>query len=62
MVAHRQSTLADFDKIFVLEAGRIIECGSPEALLLRKGAFWDLVQESGEKVVIEKIHDRHDRE
>ena len=55
VIAHRLSTLVDFDKIFVLEAGRVVEYGSPEALLLRKGAFWDLVQESGERETLEKM-------
>ncbi len=54
VIAHRLSTLADFDKIFILDAGKVVEHGSPRDLLLRKGAFWDLVQESGEKKGLEE--------
>jgi ATP-binding cassette, subfamily B, bacterial len=41
--AHRLSTVADFDRIIVLRDGRIIEDGSPEALLARRGAYHALV-------------------
>ena len=39
MVAHRLSTIRRVDKIVVIEAGRVTECGSPEELLARGGYF-----------------------
>lgn len=33
MIAHRLSTLLDFDKIAVLEKGSLVEVGAPAALL-----------------------------
>ena len=38
-IAHRLSTLDAFDRIVVLDRGRIIEDGSPTELLRRKGAY-----------------------
>jgi ABC-type multidrug transport system fused ATPase/permease subunit len=38
-IAHRLSTLNSFDRIVVLEHGRIIEDGSPSELLRRKGVY-----------------------
>ncbi len=38
-IAHRLSTLDSFDRIVVLDRGRIIEDGSPTELLRRKGAY-----------------------
>jgi ATP-binding cassette subfamily B protein len=38
-VAHRLSTLVNFDRIVLMEHGRIIEDGCPEALLEAGGAF-----------------------
>lgn len=38
-VAHRLSTLADFDRVLVLQDGRIVEDGPPGELLRRGGAF-----------------------
>ncbi|MGR6329548.1 ABC transporter ATP-binding protein [Sphingomonas sp. XXL09] len=39
-VAHRLSTIAGFDRVLVVEAGRIVEDGPPQALLARPdGAF-----------------------
>jgi ATP-binding cassette subfamily B protein len=38
-IAHRLSTLNSFDRIVVLEHGRIIEDGSPSELLSRKGVY-----------------------
>lgn len=46
-VAHRLSTLKNMDRIIVLDKGKIIEDGSPEELLKKKGAFakfWKLQQ------------------
>jgi ATP-binding cassette subfamily B protein len=43
-IAHRLSTLRNFDRIVVLEAGRIIEDGPPQALLRRKGVYRDLMR------------------
>lgn len=44
-VAHRLSTIASFDRVIVLDDGRVIEDGAPQALLGRNGVFrrlWDL--------------------
>jgi ATP-binding cassette subfamily C (CFTR/MRP) protein 1 len=38
-VAHRLDTILDFDRIVVLDRGRIIEDGSPSELLTRDSAF-----------------------
>ncbi len=39
LIAHRAATLMDADSIIVLEDGRIVESGSPRALLAQGGAF-----------------------
>ncbi len=41
-VAHRLDTILDSDRIIVLDQGTVVESGSPEDLLARKGAFWEL--------------------
>lgn len=41
-VAHRLDTIMDSDRIFVLDKGMLVESGSPEELLTKKGAFWEL--------------------
>ena len=44
MIAHRLSTLRNANKIVVVDKGEIIECGSPEELLAKKGKYYKLVQ------------------
>jgi ATP-binding cassette subfamily B protein len=44
-VAHRLSTLRDFDRIVVMAGGRIIEQGSPEDLSSRSGPYRDLLEQ-----------------
>ncbi|REK71603.1 ABC transporter ATP-binding protein [Paenibacillus paeoniae] len=46
-VAHRISTIQDFDKIVVVENGEIAEVGTYDSLLERNGAFYQLLM--GEK-------------
>ncbi|KAG9195847.1 hypothetical protein G6011_00968 [Alternaria panax] len=47
VIAHRISTIMDFDKVIVLDSGVIVESGSPEYLLrLPGGYFRGLVEDS----------------
>jgi ATP-binding cassette subfamily B protein len=43
-VAHRLSTLRDFDRIVVLENGRIVDHGKPDELAHRTGPYLDLLR------------------
>ena len=42
IIAHRLSTLANVDKIVVLQEGRIVESGSHKDLLAARGLFYEL--------------------
>ena len=45
MIAHRLSTVANADHIFVLRDGTLAESGSAEELLARDGLFRSMWQE-----------------
>ena len=44
MIAHRLSTLSKANKIVVVDNGNIIECGTPQELMERKGKYYRLVE------------------
>jgi ABC-type multidrug transport system fused ATPase/permease subunit len=44
LVSHRLSTVADCDMIFVMDAGRIIERGTHDELVARRGAYYDMAR------------------
>ena len=47
-VAHRLETIVDFDLVVVMEAGRIVECGPPAALLeAPAGGFREMWERRG---------------
>jgi ABC-type multidrug transport system fused ATPase/permease subunit len=46
-ISHRLSTIADFDKVLVMEHGKAAEFGTPADLLANAGGpFWHLVRDS----------------
>jgi len=52
-VAHRLSTLQGFDRIVVMDQGRIIDDGTPEELARRPGPYRDLLrQQQGKEAVL----------
>ena len=42
VIAHRLSTIQNADRIFVIDQGGILEQGSPEELMQKKGAYYKL--------------------
>ncbi|KAJ5272463.1 hypothetical protein N7478_007588 [Penicillium angulare] len=56
VIAHRISTIADFDRILVLDAGKAVEFGPPRDLMkIDGGVFRSLVEENGDREVLENI-------
>lgn len=43
-IAHRLSTLSSFDRIIVLQAGTIVQDGSPGKLMVRPGLYRELIE------------------
>ena len=42
VISHRLSVTALTDRIYVMEHGRITECGSHQELLTQKGRYWQM--------------------
>lgn len=57
VIAHRLSTVADFDRVLVLDAGRVAEFGPPRDLWTRRptGAFRALCERSGERTRLKSV-------
>ena len=47
-IAHRLRTIMDYDKIIVLDEGKVVEFDTPLRLVEKKGIFHGMVVESGE--------------
>lgn len=55
VIAHRLSTIADFDRILVMSDGQAVEFDTPKSLLAKRGVFWEMVEQSGERDRLEEI-------
>ncbi|OAA52214.1 ABC transporter, transmembrane domain, type 1 [Beauveria brongniartii RCEF 3172] len=55
IVAHRLATVADLDKVMVLDEGMAVEIGSPTELMQKKGVFWDMVNQSGDADNVRRV-------
>ncbi|KAL9024118.1 MAG: hypothetical protein Q9196_006744 [Gyalolechia fulgens] len=55
VIAHRLSTIADFDRILVMSDGKAVEFDTPRNLLAKRGVFWEMLEQSGEKDRLEEI-------
>ncbi|KAI8838670.1 P-loop containing nucleoside triphosphate hydrolase protein [Chytridium lagenaria] len=57
-IAHRLRTVADYDKILVLDKGRVVQFGSPLELMQVEGHFLTMCEESGELEVLQALAKR----
>ncbi|KAJ3005706.1 hypothetical protein HKX48_000504 [Thoreauomyces humboldtii] len=48
-IAHRIDTIMDSDRVMVMDAGRVVEFGTPADLLASRGAFYELVHSEEKK-------------
>ena len=52
-IAHRLSTLQNFDRIVVMDAGRVVDDGPPNVLANRAGPYRDLLRKQQTPMVAE---------
>jgi ABC-type multidrug transport system fused ATPase/permease subunit len=50
-IAHRLSTLRNFDRIVVLQAGQVVQDGPPDKLMRRPGLYRELVRREVTRLV-----------
>jgi ATP-binding cassette, subfamily B, bacterial len=43
-IAHRLSTVRNFDRISVLQAGKVVQDGPPDILVRKEGVYRELVK------------------
>ena len=43
-IAHRINTIMDYDRVLVMEDGRVVEFDTPQNLYFKKGEFFSLVK------------------
>ncbi|KAL8677756.1 MAG: hypothetical protein Q9186_005841 [Xanthomendoza sp. 1 TL-2023] len=55
VIAHRLSTISDFDRILVMSDGKAVEYDTPKNLMAQRGAFWEMVKQSGDRDRLEEI-------
>ncbi len=55
IIAHKLSTVIDLDKIVVLEEGKVAEMGAPKELWEKGSRFSEMVKQSGETNLFEKL-------
>ena len=44
VIAHRFATIKRADNIIVVDEGRVVEQGRHEALLARRGRYWEMIE------------------
>ena len=44
IVAHRLSTILTADRIVMLSNGKVVESGTHQELISKKGQYWDLIK------------------
>jgi ATP-binding cassette subfamily B protein len=55
VIAHRLSTIRNADEILVMDQGKIIEQGSHDELMARKGFYFDLYNSQFEEAIAEAV-------
>ncbi|KAK5668380.1 Transporter of the ATP-binding cassette (ABC) [Batrachochytrium dendrobatidis] len=59
-IAHRLRTIIDYDKVLVLDKGKVAQFGTPNELLsMGKGIFYDMCAETGELDELKESAKRH---
>jgi ABC-type multidrug transport system fused ATPase/permease subunit len=54
-IAHRLRTIIDYDKVLVMDSGRLVEYGTPRELLERGGHFKSMCEKSGEYETLQEM-------
>jgi len=54
-IAHRLQTIVDYDKVVVMDAGKVVECDHPHILMGKEGGvFREMCEMSGDFETLEK--------